>query len=143
MFPPLVLLTGDTPVAMVAAEYYQALYKKHLGLDILIDAQIFKQRLAKMTSGDLFAAWNLNNRGRYNNPGMDALIRTAQSSLDARERMDAFGEIQQLIYDDAVIIPMYERGWSFMVDPRLKGFKRRSIGPEVDYNYAYIDAEQQ
>jgi oligopeptide transport system substrate-binding protein len=160
-FPPLVLLTGDTPVALVAAEYYQALYKKHLGLDILIDAQIFKQRLAKMTSGDfdlvlagwgpdyddaltfgdLFASWNLNNRGRYNNPRMDDLIRTAQSSLDARARMDAFGAIQQLLYDDAVIIPMYERGWSFVVDPRLKGFKRRSIGPEVDYNYAYIDVD--
>jgi len=162
-FPPLVMLTGDTPVAMVAAEYYQALYKKNLGLDLLIDAQIFKQRLAKMTSGDfdmvlagwgpdyddaltfgdLFASWNLNNRGRYNSPRMDELIRTAQSSLDPKTRMDAFGEIQQLIYDDAVIIPMYERGWSFVVDSRLKGFRRRSIGPEVDYKYAYIEADGQ
>jgi oligopeptide transport system substrate-binding protein len=162
-FPPIVLLTGDTPVAMVAAEYYQALYKKHLGLDILIDAQIFKQRLAKMTSGDfdmvlagwgpdyddaltfgdLFASWNLNNRGRYDSARMDELVRTAQSSLDPKTRMDAFGEIQQLVYDDAVIIPMYERGWSFVVDPRLKGFKRRSIGPEVDYNYAYIDVAEE
>ncbi len=162
-FPPVVLLTGDTPVALVAAEYYQAHYKKQLGLDILIDAQIFKQRLAKMTSGDfdivlagwgpdyddaltfgdLFASWNLNNRGRYNSARMDELIRTAQSSLDPRVRMDAFGEIQQLIYDDAVIIPMYERGWSFVVDPRLKGFKRRSVGPEVDYNYAYIDVAEE
>jgi oligopeptide transport system substrate-binding protein len=162
-FPPIVLLTGDTPVAMVAAEYYQALYKKHLGLDILIDAQIFKQRLAKMTSGDfdmvlagwgpdyddaltfgdLFASWNLNNRGRYDSARMDELVRTAQSSLDPKTRMDAFGEIQRLVYDDAVIIPMYERGWSFVVDPRLKGFKRRSIGPEVDYNYAYIDVAEE
>jgi len=159
-FPPVVLLTGDTPVALVAAEYYQALYKKHLGLDIRIDAQIFKQRLAKMTSGDfdivlagwgpdyddaltfgdLFASWNLNNRGRYTSDRMDELVRIAQSSLDPQTRMDAFGEIQQLVYDDVVIIPMYERGWSYVVDPRLEGFKRRSIGPEVDYNYAYIES---
>ena len=59
------------------------MFKKHLGLDIKIDKQIFKQRLAKMLSGDfdmvlagwgpdyddpltfgdLFASWNLNNRG--------------------------------------------------------------------------------
>ena len=129
-------------------------------LDIRIDAQIFKQRLAKMTSGDfdivlagwgpdyddaltfgdLFASWNLNNRGRYTSDRMDELVRIAQSSLDPQTRMDAFGEIQQLVYDDVVIIPMYERGWSYVVDPRLKGFKRRSIGPEVDYNYAYIES---
>jgi len=158
-FPPIIFLSGDTPVSLLAAEYYQQLYKQNLGLEIRIDAQIFKQRLAKMTSGDfdivlagwspdyfdaltfgdLFASWNLNNRGRYNSEEMDRHIRIAQSELDPRKRMDAFGEIQRLAYDDVVIIPMYERGWSFVVDPRLKGFKRRSVGPETDYNYAYID----
>lgn len=159
-FPPLVLLAGDQPVSMMAAEYYQELYRRNLGLEIRIDAQIFKQRLAKMTSGDfdivlagwgpdyddaltygdLFSSWNLQNRGRYASEEMDAQIRIAQTSLDIQERMHAFAEIQRIVYDDAVIIPMYERGWSFVVDPRLKGFKRRTVGPEVDYNYAYIDA---
>ena len=158
-FPPIVMLSGDTPVSLVASAYYQELFRKRLGLEIRIDAQIFKQRLAKMTSGDFdivlagwgpdyddaltfgdfFASWNLNNRGRYNSPEMDSYIRTAQSSLDPKERMDAFGNIQQLVYDDVAMLPMYERGWSFVVDPRLKGFRRRSVGPEVDYNYAYID----
>lgn len=158
-FPPIMMLTGDTPVAMLQAEYFQALYKKNLGLDVRIDAQIFKQRLAKMTSGDfdivlagwgpdyddaltfgdLFASWNLNNRGRYSNPEVDRLVRIGQASLDPKERMDAFGQIQQILYDDAVIIPNYERGYSFVVNPELKGFKRRSIGPEVDFTFAYID----
>ena len=51
---------------------------------------------------------------------MDALIRIAQSELDPQKRMDAFGEIQHLLYEDVVILPMYERGISFVVDPRLK-----------------------
>ena len=159
-FPPIVLLTGDSSLSLLAAEYYQELYKKNLGLEMRIDAQIFKQRLAKMTSGDfdivmagwgpdyfdaltfgdLFASWNLNNRGRYQSDKMDDLIRIAQSELDPQKRMDAFGEIQELIHEDVVIVPMYERGVSFVVDPRLKGFKRRSVGPQVDYNYAYIDS---
>ena len=158
-FPPIVLLSGDTPVSLVAAAYYQELYRIRLGLEFRIDAQIFKQRLAKMTSGefdlvlagwgpdyddpltfgDFFASWNLNNRGRYSSPEMDSYVRTAQSSLDQKERMDAFGKIQQLIYDDVAMLPMYERGVSYVVDSRLKGFRRRSVGPEVDYNYAYID----
>ena len=59
-FPPIVLLTGDSSLSLLAAEYYQELYKKNLGLDFRIDAQIFKQRLAKMTSGDfdiVMASW--------------------------------------------------------------------------------------
>lgn len=158
-FPPIVLLTGDSSLSLLAAEYYQELFKKNLGLELRIDAQIFKQRLAKMTSGDfdivmagwgpdyfdaltfgdLFSSWNLNNRGRYQSEQMDDLIRIAQSELDPKKRMDAFSSIQDLIYEDVVIVPMYERGISFVVDPRLKGFKRRSVGPQVDYNYAYIE----
>jgi oligopeptide transport system substrate-binding protein len=158
-FPPLMLLTGDTPISLLAAEYYQQLFSKNLGLEFRIDAQIFKQRLEKMrqgefdlvlsgwgpdyndvlTYGDLFSSWNLQNRGRYNSPEMDSWIRIAQSELDPKKRMDAFGEIQRLLYEDVVILPMYERGNSFVVDPRLKNFRRRSVGPEVDYNFAYID----
>lgn len=158
-FPPLVMLTGDTPVSMVAATYYQELYRDRLGLDLRIDAQIFKQRLAKMTSGDfdvvlagwgpdyddaltygdLFASWNLQNRGRYESAEMDELVRLAQTTLDKADRVAIFGKIQRLVYDDVVILPMYERGVSFVVDPRLKGFRRRTVGPEVDYNFAYID----
>ena len=158
-FPPLMMLAGDTPIGLLSAEYYQQLFRKHLGLEFRIDVQIFKQRLEKMrqgdfdvvlsgwgpdyndvlTYGDLFSSWNLQNRGRYSSQKMDALIRIAQSELDPQKRMDAFGDIQHLLYEDVVILPMYERGFSFVVDPRLKDFRRRSVGPEVDYNYAYID----
>lgn len=161
-FPPLMMLAGDTPISLLAAEYYQQLFRKNLGLEFRIDVQIFKQRLEKMrmgefdivlsgwgpdyndvlTYGDLFSSWNLQNRGRYNSPEMDSWIRIAQSELDPQKRMDAFGEIQRLLYEDVVILPMYERGFSFVVDPRLKNFKRRSVGPEVDYNYAYIDVSE-
>jgi oligopeptide transport system substrate-binding protein len=161
-FPPIVFLTGDTPISLLASEYYQQLYLENLGLEIRIDAQIFKQRLAKMTSGefdvvmagwapdyfdaltfgDLFASWNLNNRGRYNNEEMDKMIRIAQSELDPLIRMDAMGAIQSIIEEDVILIPMYERGVSFVVDPRLKGLIRRIVGPDVDYNYAYIDVSE-
>ncbi len=158
-FPPIHLLADDSPLGSISAEYFQAVYARNLGLEMRIDKQIFKQRLAKMdagdfdivvsgwgpdyddalTFGDLFSSWNLNNRGRYASPEMDALVRIAQSELDPVRRMEAFAEIQDLVHEDVVIVPMYERGWSFVVDPRLKGFKRRAVGPEVDYTYAWID----
>ncbi|MGA0840915.1 MAG: peptide ABC transporter substrate-binding protein, partial [Pseudomonadales bacterium] len=133
--PPLMLLTGDTPLSARQAEYYQARLKRELDIDIRIDRQIFKQRLEKMTNGqfdlvaagwgpdfndpltfgDLFASWNLNNRGRYANPELDRQVRIAQASLDPEERMAAFGAIQQIIHDDVVIFPEFERGLVYVL----------------------------
>jgi oligopeptide transport system substrate-binding protein len=158
--PPLALLCDDSPISSAEAEYLQDVYKRALGLDIKIDKQIFKQRLAKahagdfdlllggwapdymdpMTFGDLFASWNENNRGRYDNPKLDHWVAVAQGSLDAKTRMDAFGKIQQILFDDAVIIPMYERGVVYLQDPRLKGVVRRALPPDPDYSRAYISS---
>jgi len=152
--PPLMILSSDTPVAIKHSEYMQAELKKHLGLDVRIDRQIFKQRLAKMragefdmvmsgwgpdfddplTFGDLFASWNLQNRGRYSNPELDAQVRIAQGSIDPKVRMDAFGEIQRILIDQAVILPDYERGRVFVADERLLDLGRRAIGPDPDFS---------
>ena len=156
--PPLVMLTGDNPVSNKQSEYFQNVFKKTLGIDIKIDKQIFKQRLAKMTSGqfdmvmagwgpdfddpltfgDLFSSWNANNRGLYNNPELDQQVRIAQGSLDPKTRMDAFAEIQRIIYEDAVILTHYERGVVYVRDPRLQGVVRRAVGTDPDYTNASI-----
>jgi len=36
---------------------------------------------------------------------------------------------------------MYERGVTYVVHPQLKGVKRRVIGAETDYTYAYLDPD--
>ncbi len=158
-FPPLVMLTGDNPISNIQSEYFQAVFKKNLGLDIRIDRQIFKQRLEKMddgdfdlvlagwgpdyddplTFGDLFASWNQNNRGRYANPDYDRLVSVAQNSLVPRVRMDAFGEMQRIIHEDVVVIVNYERGSVYVTHPRIRGIVRRVVGASQDYTYAYID----
>ena len=129
-----------------------------LGMEIRIDKQIFKQRLEKMTSGDfdmvaagwgpdfadpltygdLYASWNGNNRGKYNNPELDEQVRIAQNSLDQRIRMDAFGEIQRIMIEDAVHLPNYERGNVFVQVPELKGVVHRAVGTDPDYTQAYL-----
>jgi oligopeptide transport system substrate-binding protein len=156
--PPLVLLCGEDPISLKQAEYFQNVYKRTLGITLKIDKQIFKQRLAKMTAGDfdlvlagwgpdyadpltfgdLFSSWNLNNRGRYSNPELDRQVRIAQSSLDPKTRMDAFGEIQRILYDDAVILPNYERGYVFVTHPQLHGVVRRAVGADPDFTNAWV-----
>ncbi|HTK98422.1 MAG TPA: peptide ABC transporter substrate-binding protein [Pseudomonadales bacterium] len=156
--PPLILLTGDDPLSNSQAEYFQNVFKRTLDIDVKIDKQIFKQRLAKMTAGqfdmvaagwgpdyddpltfgDLFSSWNKNNRGAYSNPELDRYVRIAQSSLDPKARMDAFGAIQKIVQEDVVIIPSYERGLVYVRNPRLNGIVRRVVGADPDYTSAYI-----
>jgi oligopeptide transport system substrate-binding protein len=157
-FPPIVLLSDDTPGAVTHSEYLQEKLRRTLGLEIRIDRQNFKQRLQKaedgefdivlygwgpdyddpLTFGDLFASWNLNNHGKYNNPELDAQIRIAQRSLDPEVRMAAFGEIQRILIEDAVIIMGYERGVMYVRDARLTNVAQRAIGPFIDYTRAHL-----
>ncbi|NVK42551.1 MAG: peptide ABC transporter substrate-binding protein [Oceanospirillaceae bacterium] len=156
--PPLVLLTDNSPGAAKQAEYLQSLFKTRLGLDLRIDRQTFKQRLAKMTAGDfdivaagwgpdfddpitfgdLFASWNENNRGRYNNPEYDRWVRVAQTSSDPRQRMDAMARLQTIIIEDVVILAQYERGLVYVQHPRLEGLVRRVIGTDPDFSGARV-----
>lgn len=155
---PLVLLVGDSPTAAKQAQYLQGLFKMRLGLDIKIDTQTFKQRLAKMTAGqydmvqagwgpdfddimtfgNLFASWNMNNRGRYNNPEYDRWVSVAANTNDALKRMDAMSHLQQILFDDAVILPEYEQGVIYVINPRLHGVVRRVVGADPDYTHAYV-----
>ncbi|MFT6433795.1 MAG: oligopeptide transport system substrate-binding protein [Candidatus Azotimanducaceae bacterium] len=156
--PPLVLLAGNSPTSAKQAEYLQGVLKAKLDIDVKIDIQTFKQRLAKMTSGDfdivaagwgpdfddimtfgdLFASWNLNNRGRYNNPEYDRLVRIGKTNTDPKTRMDAMGEIQKILYDDAVIVPQYEQGVIYLMHPKVKGVVRRVIGADPDFRRAQV-----
>ena len=156
--PELILLVGDSPVAVKQAEYIQGIFKSKLGLNLKIDVQTFKQRLAKMTAGDfdivgagwgpdfddimtfgdLFASWNLNNRGRYNNPEYDKLIRIAMDNTDPKVRMDAMGQAQQILFDDAAVLPQYEQGVIYLLHPKIKGVVRRVVGADPDFTYAKV-----
>ena len=156
--PPLTLLSDDGALGDKLTEYFQETFRRELGLEIRIDKQIFKQRLAKMSAGDfdivsagwnpdypdpltfadLYASWNSNNRGRYNNPELDRLVAIAQNSTDVRTRMDIFGRIQEILVDDPPMVPTYEPGVVYVVDPRLKGVVRRVAGFDPDYTNVSI-----
>lgn len=156
--PPLSLLLSDTPGSIKQAEYFQNLMSRTLGLEIRLDRQIFKQRLSKMSAGefdlvaagwgpdyndamtfaDLFASWNLNNRGRYQSDHYDSLILEAQTTTDSRHRNLVFSKLQDLIFEDVVILPQYERGYIYVQNKQIDGVRRTRIGGDPNYNYAWI-----
>jgi oligopeptide transport system substrate-binding protein len=91
-----------------------------------------------MTFADLFASWNLNNRGRYQSDHYDSLIIEAQTTTDNHRRNQIFGKLQDLIFEDAVILPQYERGYIYVQNREIDGVRRSRIGGDPNYNYAWI-----
>ncbi|USA43579.1 peptide ABC transporter substrate-binding protein [Spongiibacter taiwanensis] len=158
-WPPLMLLSGDSPRAQQEAEYYQYLFREGLGIELRIDQQVFKQRLEKMrrgdfdivvaawgpdyddimTFGDLFASWNDNNRGRYSNPHYDRWVRIAQRSDDPETRFKAMAQVQRIVVEDVPILPTYENGILYVQHPRLKGVRRGVFGGDPNFIYAWIE----
>lgn len=154
----LVWLTGDSPTASKEAEYFQSLFKTQLGIDLKIDKQIFKQRLAKASAGDfdieaagwgpdyadpmtfvdLFTTWNNNNNGKWVNKDYDALVRKAMNSAKAQERMTAMAAAEKILLEELPIIPTYERTVMFTQSDRVQGIVRRAIGFDPDFTNAKI-----
>jgi oligopeptide transport system substrate-binding protein len=156
--PAITMLTVASPTGTKIAEYFQGLLGQTLGLEVKVDQQTLKQYLDKsknrqfdiaisswypdfddvVTYADLLVTWNPNNRGDYVNADYDRWFRVLQSSLDAKERMNAAAELQKIIIDDVPLIPMAETGSAYLQHAKLKGVIRRVIGQDPDYTYARV-----
>jgi oligopeptide transport system substrate-binding protein len=156
--PSLTFLVSEAPVSVIIGEYLQNMFKQALGLDIRLDKQIFKQRIAKMQSGDfdmvlagwgpdfddaitygdLFASWNENNRGRYHNERYDHWVAVAQSSSDQGQRMQAMSELQRILQQDVGILPLFEGASAYLQHPSLRGVRRAIFGGDPSYKFAWL-----
>ncbi|MCB1614632.1 MAG: peptide ABC transporter substrate-binding protein [Pseudomonadales bacterium] len=157
--PPLSYLVTDQPGTVKQAEYFQNLMKRKLGLDIVIDKQTFKQRLAKMASGDfdivsagwgpdyndhstfsdLFVSDNENNHGLYKNAEYDQLILESRHQQDSEKRMQLFARAQDILVEDVALLPRMESGMTYVQNKQLKGVVRRIFGGDPSFRFAWIE----
>ena len=152
-------LVTDSPGSIKLAEYVQFQLKNRLDIDISIDIQTFKLRIDKslkgefdivlggwgpdyndaMTFGDLFSSWNDNNRGRFANDDYDVMVNKANKTIDQAERMRCFNRMHEIIAEEEPIIPLFEGGGLYVMDPRLKGVMRSITGADPNFTYARIE----
>lgn len=72
------------------------------------------------------------NTTRYTNPRVDALLERARRSLDQAERSQLYGEVQDVLADDMVWIPLYTTKEIVLTRSQVRGF----VVHPVDYNLA-------
>src|ERR1700682_1846060 len=73
-------------------------------------------------SGNVFGGWS--------NPAYDALVKKADIEPDAKKRQDYYDQAQKILIDDAGGGFLYQRGYMFLVKPRVQKFTTQPIHPE-------------
>ena len=140
-FPTLSFSFATSSEAQRRAEFIQAQFKQNLGITIQLDPMEAKayQAAFKAQSYDIaFGGWEAdypdpqdwfntnfgckggNNKLGYCNPTFDQLVAHADTALDFDERMGLYEQAQQLLLQDAPVVPLYNRGRLVLTKPYLQ-----------------------
>ena len=71
----------------------------------------------------LFHSGSSQNHGNYSNPEVDALLDQARGTLDAAKRLALYQQAEQMILNDAALIPIYFDVENWLVKPYVQNFQ--------------------
>lgn len=154
-------LTYDSEGSKKISEFIQGQLQDTLpGLTVVLNQQPFKNKLELANNGEFeleFAGWGPDypdsltyldmwlsggghNTAGYSNPTYDDNItraKTGDLTADLIQRNDVLQETEKiLLEDDCVLIPLYQRGDSFLENPEVTGIVHHYFGSA----YTYMDA---
>jgi oligopeptide transport system substrate-binding protein len=156
------LLNYDSESSKKVGEFLKEELESNLeGLTVTISQQPFAQKLDLETKGDYdfsFAGWGpdypdpmtfvdmfvtdgAHNQMGYSNPEFDKLVEDAKTTLldDPEARWNALLEAEKILFEDAAISPMYQRGVAYLERPYVHGILRHAFGADASYKWAYIE----
>jgi oligopeptide transport system substrate-binding protein len=154
--PPITILFNTGEMHKAIAEAIQEMWKQNLAVDVQLTNQESKVFLESRTQGEFQiarASWigdyadpmtfmdvfhDAENDAKYDNPAYNALVEQAQSTIDPLIRMQALHGAEKVLFDDAVIIPIYYTTQPFIAQPYVKGYVWSVLGL-ADFKTAYIE----
>lgn len=81
------------------------------------------------------------NRMDYSNPKYDALVKNISSEDDTTKRYEMMLEAEKMLFEDAAIAPLYQRGLAVLQRSTINGLVRHPSGPDFSFKWTEIDAE--
>jgi len=154
------LIVEDTESAMNVAQFVQSEIQQTLpGITIEIQSMPKKNRVERLQSGDFelgLTRWgpdyadpmtyldmwrtdNSNNYGFWSNADYDAIIDSAKKgdlALDIPARWEALKKAEKMVMDDAVILPVYQKGDAVLIKTGVEGIEFHSVGVTRIYKNA-------
>ncbi|MFV0255142.1 MAG: peptide ABC transporter substrate-binding protein [Erysipelotrichaceae bacterium] len=147
------LLFEDTESSKAVAEYIQSNLEENLpGISVTLNSKPKKTRLDLQQNGeyqmalhrwgpdyadpqtylDLFLKDSVSNYGNYDSEKYTSLVNegtngASASDSDARWQLLLDAE-KTLISEDMAVVPVYQNGGAYMINPKLSGFEFHSAG---------------
>lgn len=76
----------------------------------------------------LFYSGSPRNYTRYRNAAVDALLTTARTVADPQRRVEQFRRAEQLIIDDAVVLPIWHYNYERLFQPWVRSVEVSGLG---------------
>lgn len=146
------LMVEDTESAQNVAQFIQSEIQNTLpGVTIKLEVMPKKNRLERMRKGeyelgltrwgpdyadpmtylDMWITGASNNSGKWSNAEYDAIIKSAKDgalSLDPTKRWEELKRAEGIVMDNAVILPVYQKGNAVMIKKNVTGIEFHSVG---------------
>lgn len=153
--PPVTILFNTNEMHKAIAESIQSMWKEQLGVEVLLLNQESKVYLAARNNGDFQvarASWigdyadpmtfmdvffDEDNDARYHNPLYNQYIADAQHTLSSAQRMSDMHKAEDILFDDAVIAPIYYTTQPYVARDYVKGYSWSLLGT-IDFKEAYV-----
>lgn len=137
--------------------------KQNLGVDVNIKLVTLKEREDAIKAGNaifwrtgwvadypdpenflnLFYGGNISegdvnvNPFKYNNPEFDALFEKALGEIDVEKRMQMMAQCDQLVIDDAVVMPLLTDDFITMINLKVRKFQSNEM-EQMDFSTIFI-----
>jgi peptide/nickel transport system substrate-binding protein/oligopeptide transport system substrate-binding protein len=76
----------------------------------------------------LFHSKSPRNYTRYHNPVVDELLATARATADSQRRVELYRRAEQVIMDDAVIVPVWHYNYERLFQPWVRSVEVNGLG---------------
>ncbi len=88
----------------------------------------------------LFHSRSPSNFAGYANPVVDGLLQQARATRDVEQRVDLYRRAEQVIIDDAVVIPIYHYSYERLFQPYVRGVEVSGLGdPYLPLRKIWLD----
>ena len=154
--PAIKYLTDDTENAKKFGQAAVEMIRKNLGVELQMENVDFKTRLSRsrtqqfdivlsgwngdyndpMTFLDMWTTTSPYNDAKWSNAQYDALIKKAQTTANAADRVKAMADAEKILLDELPIIPLYWPQANFAEHAWVKDILRMPVGAGNDFKFA-------
>ena len=144
---PLEVLYNTSEGHQKIAQAIQEMWKKHLGLNVVLTNVDWKVYLARETQGefdisragwigdypdpftflDMMVTNRGNNKTGWSNSAYDEILNNAASKISTKQRYKLYEEAEKILIDELPVIPLYTYTRTYLLSERVKNWQNNIL----------------